>query len=109
MVVPPNAAEVVALSNVSAFTMPAAESCSIWQWLSTPPGSTSLPRASISRPAGPSPRPIATMRLAGDRDIGLENVGRGGDAASADDQVVGGLGHCSLLGDSSGKWDRAGA
>jgi len=28
-VVPPKAAEVVALSNVSAFMMPAAESCSI--------------------------------------------------------------------------------
>src|SRR5438105_4070205 len=27
--------------------MPAAETCSIWAWLSTPPGSTSFPRASI--------------------------------------------------------------
>src|SRR6267142_858329 len=45
LVVPPKAAEVVALSNVSALTMQAAESCSICAWLSTPPGRTSLPRA----------------------------------------------------------------
>jgi hypothetical protein len=33
----------------------------MWQWLSTPPGSTSLPRASISlAPAGKS-RPIAAI------------------------------------------------
>ncbi len=61
VVVPPNAAETVALSNVSAFMMPAADSCSIWAWLSTPPGSTSLPRASISRLAAGSPRPMAAM------------------------------------------------
>ena len=35
---PEPAAETVALSNVSAFTTPAAESCSMWAWLSTPPG-----------------------------------------------------------------------
>jgi hypothetical protein len=27
--------------------MPNEDTCSTWQWLSTPPGSTSLPRASI--------------------------------------------------------------
>src|SRR5262245_37203772 len=59
LVVPPNAAAVVALSNVSALTRPAAESCSIWACGSTPPGSTSLPRASISRPARASPCPSA--------------------------------------------------
>src|SRR5215831_16049304 len=61
VVVPPNAAEAVALSNVSAFMMPAAERCSIWLWLSTPPGRTTLPRASISRFPG------ANMRVPYDR------------------------------------------
>ncbi len=59
VVVPPNAAEAVALWNVSAFISPEAESCSIWQWLSTPPGITSLPRASISRRPWSRPPPIA--------------------------------------------------
>ena len=48
------------------------------------------------------------MQCTGDCDIGIERIGCGGDAPSPDDQVVGGLGHCSLLGDSSGKWDHAG-
>ncbi len=60
-VVPPNAADVVALSNVSALAVPSARGCSIWQWLSTPPGMTSLPVASISRSAGPSALPNAAI------------------------------------------------
>src|SRR3954463_15534909 len=61
VVVPPNAAEVVALANVSALTRPDAESCSMWQWLSTPPGSTSLPEASTSRRPAGSFWPTATI------------------------------------------------
>src|SRR5437588_778295 len=61
LVVPPNAAERLALSNVSALSTPAAETCSMWAWLSTPPGSTSLPDASISRSPAASPCPIATL------------------------------------------------
>ena len=62
VVVPPYAAEVVALSNVSALSLPLAESCSTWQCGSMPPGSTSLPVASISRLPFGRPRPIAAMR-----------------------------------------------
>ena len=54
-----NAAEVVALSKLSALRMPAAETCSMWQCGSIPPGSTSLPVASISRAPAGRPRPIA--------------------------------------------------
>ena len=36
----------------SAVVMPMDDSCSIWQWASTPPGNTSLPVASSSRPPG---------------------------------------------------------
>ena len=97
MVVPPKAAETVALSNVSAFTMPAADSCSIWAWLSTPPGSTSLPRASISRRAARQPAADGGDGLAGNGDIGLEHVARGRDASAANEQVVGGFGHGKLL------------
>jgi hypothetical protein len=61
VVVPPNAAETVALSNVSALRMPAAETCSMWAWLSTPPGSTIFPRASISFMPGGRLRPTAAM------------------------------------------------
>ena len=50
VVVPPNAAETVALRKSSAVMNPEAESCSMWQWLSIPPGSTSLPVASTTRP-----------------------------------------------------------
>jgi hypothetical protein len=61
VVVPPSAAEVVADWNVSAFIRPEAASCSMWQWLSTPPGVTIRPLASISlRPIGRS-RAIATI------------------------------------------------
>ncbi len=61
VVVPPSAADAVALWNVSAFISPEAESCSMWAWLSTPPGSTSLPVASISRRPASRPRPIAAI------------------------------------------------
>src|SRR4029077_4682951 len=61
VVVPPNAAAVVALSKVSAFMRPEAESCSMWLWLPTPPGSTSLPRASISCLPLSRPSPIAAI------------------------------------------------
>src|SRR6266850_1498816 len=40
---------------------PIEESCSMWQWLSTPPGSTSLPAASMVR-LPLSPLPISAMR-----------------------------------------------
>src|SRR6266581_2575676 len=38
---------------------PAEERCSMWQWLSIAPGSTSRPAASISRAPAASPRPSA--------------------------------------------------
>jgi len=40
VVVPPQAAERVPLSQVSAFLPPVEDGCSMWQWLSTPPGMT---------------------------------------------------------------------
>ena len=61
VVVPPNAAAVVALSKVSALTMPAADSCSMWAWASMPPGNTSLPLASISVAPAARLRPMAAM------------------------------------------------
>src|SRR3954452_24385608 len=97
LVVPPKAAETVALSNVSAFTMPAADSCSIWAWLSTPQGTTSLPRSGISRRAAARPRPCRPAaagrdRLTGNSDVGLEHVAYGRDASTANEKIVGGLG-----------------
>src|SRR5690348_11669846 len=41
---------------------PAEDFCSIWQWLSIAPGSTSLPEASISRAPAGRPRPSAAVR-----------------------------------------------
>jgi hypothetical protein len=46
VVVPPMAADRVAVSNVSAFIWPMPDICSIWQWGSTPPGVTMRPVAS---------------------------------------------------------------
>src|ERR1700748_1276026 len=59
-------------------------------------------------PGGAEPAADCNDAFAGDRNIGLENIGCGGDAPSADDQVVGGRDHRSLLGNGSGKRDRAG-
>ena len=89
VVVPPNAAAVVALSNVSAFIRPEADSCWMWQWLSTPPGSTSLPRASISRLALVEALGDRRDRRAADADVGLEGVGCGRDRAAADHEIEG--------------------
>jgi hypothetical protein len=91
-VVPPNAADRVALSKVSAFMMPAAESCSIWAWASTPPGSTSLPVASISLLAGCKTAAQCHDGLAGNTDIGGKHIARCGDGATADYEIVDGIG-----------------
>ena len=87
MVVPPRAAAVVALSKVSAFIRPEAESCSMCAWLSTPPGSTNLPRALISRRPGRRSAADRRYRLADNSDIGLHDVGGRRDGSAADHDV----------------------
>ena len=71
-----------------------AVSCSMWQWLSTPPGSTSLPAASISRRPAGSPWPIATMRSPRIA-TSAGSAGGGGDGAAADDEIE--VGHRQAL------------
>ena len=61
-VVPPQAAEMEPERKSSAVVAPIEDGWSMWQWLSTPPGSTSLPVASISSAPGPSPSASATTR-----------------------------------------------
>ena len=98
MVVPPNAAETVALSNVSALRMPAAETCSMWAWLSTPPGSTSFPaRVDLLH----ARRQITADRSDGfafDRDIGWKHRRSGRDGAAAQHEVVRLCGHGMVSG-----------
>ena len=89
--VPPIAAEAVAVAKVSAFISPDAVSCSMWQWLSTPPGRTSRPDASISAAPGGEPATDRRHLLARNPDVGVEDAGRGGDRAATDNQVE--LGH----------------
>ncbi|MCC7182941.1 MAG: hypothetical protein IT509_05150 [Rhodocyclaceae bacterium] len=55
------AAEAVPESNVSAFRAMPRDGCSIWAWLSTPPGSTSMPLASIPCRPGTRPGAIASI------------------------------------------------
>jgi hypothetical protein len=62
VVVPPQAAERVAVKKSSAVITPIEDRCSMWQWLSTPPGVTMRPSASISRRPRLSFAPIAAMR-----------------------------------------------
>ena len=87
VVVPPTAAEALPLAKLSAFTVGPPRGSSIWVWLSMPPGSTSLPVASIS--FAPAPRPPAQRHdlPADDADIAGEDVAGGGDGPVADDQV----------------------
>ncbi len=61
VVLPPHAAEIVPLRKSSAHTAPRYSGCSRWQWLSMPPGSTSLPAASISSLPAASISPSATI------------------------------------------------
>ena len=61
-VVPPQAAEMEPERKSSAVVAPIDEGWSMWQWLSTPPGSTSLPAASISSMPAPRPSASATTR-----------------------------------------------
>ena len=65
----------------SAFIRPAPEICSMWQWVSTPPGRTSRPAASITRSAGAlregaifAMRPSARPRSASCRPSGVTRV-----------------------------------
>ena len=87
MVLPPNAAERVAEAKSSAMTMPGADGCAMWTWLSMPPGSTSLPLR-IDDFAGVA-EVLAERRdlAAADADVAAERVGRGRDRAAADDGV----------------------
>jgi hypothetical protein len=86
VVVPPMAAERVAVSNVSAFIWPMPDICSIWQCGSTPPGVTIRPVA--SRVSVPTSRAEGCDPAAGNGDIGGENrLGRG-HLAALDDQIV---------------------
>ena len=61
MVLPPNAAARVPEAKSSAITMPGADGCERWTWLSMPPGSTSLPRASTMSLAWPRSVPSAAI------------------------------------------------
>src|ERR1700692_2102359 len=54
------------------------------------------PRVDLAPPSGQSATDSCD-RLAGDRDIGLKHVAHGRDASTANDEVVGGLGHGKLL------------
>ena len=60
----------------------------MWQWLSTPPGSTQ-PAGGVDLGGCPAARPwpIAAMRSPRIADVGLEDGGRGGDGAAADDEI----------------------
>src|SRR5262245_22795154 len=62
VVVPPQAAERVAVKKSSAVMTPIEERCSMWQWLSTPPGVTMRPSALISRRPRSSFAPIVAIR-----------------------------------------------
>ena len=62
MVLPPNAAERVPEAKSSAMTMPGPDGWAMWTWLSMPPGSTSLPRASTMSFASPRLSPSAAIR-----------------------------------------------
>src|SRR3954449_13447793 len=98
VVLPPKAAETVALSKVSAFMMPAADNCSIWGMPWGPPRRAGAPRP----PAPPSsarqnelparvdlalrrrkPAPDGGDGLAGDGNVGFKDVGRRRDAPTA--------------------------
>ncbi len=97
VVVPPKAAAVVALSKVSALTMPAAERCSIWACASMPPGSTNLAPGVDLAGAGGQVAADGDDRPAADADVGVELVHRRADPASAHHAVVLGLRHGHLL------------
>src|SRR5882724_9066214 len=62
VVVPPQAADVVPERKSSHVVCPSQGCWSMWQWLSTPPGVTSLPVASIVCSALPRSSPSATTR-----------------------------------------------
>ena len=62
VVVPPKAAETVPEWKSSAHITPKEDCCSMWQWLSMPPGSTRRSVASISRAARGRLRASATTR-----------------------------------------------
>ena len=93
--VPPKAAEVVALSKVSELTMPAADSCSIWAWRRRRRAAPACPFASISSGAL---RKVATDgcdRSTLDADIGVELVDSSDNPPSADHPIERGLWHLS--------------
>ena len=89
MVLPPKAAERVPEAKSSAMTMPGPDGWAMWTWLSMPPGSTSLPRASTI--LGRVAEIVAQRRdpAAADADVAGKRVGRGRDRAAADDGVEG--------------------
>jgi len=77
--------------------MPAAETCSMWAWLSTPPGSTIFPRIDLLH----ARRQITAHRCDGfavDRDIGRKHRRGGRDGAAAQHQVVRLCGHGMVSG-----------
>ena len=59
----------------------------MWQWLSTPPGSTSRPAASISFAARGKSSASATIRPPADADIAAEAVDRGDHDAIANYEI----------------------
>jgi hypothetical protein len=62
VVVPPQAAERVAVKKSSAVMTPVEDRCAMWQWLSTPPGVMMRPSASMSRRPAASLVPIVAIR-----------------------------------------------
>src|SRR5579863_9131245 len=62
VVVPPQAADMVPERKSSQVTWPSQGCWSMWQWLSMPPGVTSLPFASMISSAVPRASPKAMMR-----------------------------------------------
>jgi hypothetical protein len=97
VVVPPNAAETVALSNVSALRMPAAETCSMCVAVDAA-GQHHFPaRVDLLH----ARRQITAHRCDGfavDRDIGWKHRRGGRDGAAAQHQVVRLCGHGMVSG-----------
>ena len=86
VVVPPASAAVLPLWNVSSSAPPPCCSCSMWQWLSTPPGKHQQPGGIDGRAA------LQMLRqgydpAAAHADIGGEAIRLRDDGAAADDAL----------------------
>ena len=96
VVVPPQAAEIEPERKSSAVSTPSEPDWAIWQWLSMPPGRTSLPVASIvSAPPANIGGQLDDPAVA-HADVAADGVGRRRHGAAFDDQIE--LGHGVPLG-----------